>query len=355
MMNQPPPLDLALPYLTEDLEGIGGRIRARAEDFIVEEVSQYEPSGQGSHLYVNITRKNQTTRDLQLKLAELFDLRPQSIGTAGLKDKFAVTTQTFSILFEKNDKQADDVVTSIRDHLNLKVNWAKFHDKKLRVNHLTGNRFKILITDIRIPKSQAYERSLRIVEMIHQRGLPNYYGDQRVGKDGKNVREGWSILQGQKRFKDRWLSRILVSAYSSYLCNRYLAERMRRGLFDHLIPGDIVQNHKTGEHYWVNDLSADQSRYEAREVSFTAPMFGYKMSKTRGESAALEEEIFEESRMSNKKYKRMNVIGTRRIGRLTPRIKVSKASRGIQLSFMLQKGGYATTLLREFLKNEQGY
>ena len=130
---------------------------------------------------------------------------------------------------------------------------------------------------------------------------------------------------------------------------------MRRGFFDRLIHGDIVQNHKTGEQYWVIDLTSDQMRYESKEVSFTAPMYGYKMSKARSESASLEEEIFEESGMSNKKYKRLNVIGTRRIGRLTPRIKVSEVKRGIELSFMLPKGGYATTLLREFMKNEQGY
>jgi len=354
-MTQLPPLDLSLPYFTRGLEGVGGRIRARAEDFMVEEVSLYEPSGYGSHLYVNMTKKNLTTRAVQLKLAELFNLRPQNIGTAGLKDKFAVTTQTFSILFEKNDMQADAVVERIRDRLNLKVNWAKFHGNKLRVNHLIGNRFKILITDIRIPKRQAYERSQRIAEMIHLKGLPNYYGDQRVGKDGKNVKQGWAILQGQKRFNDRWLSNILVAAYSSYLCNRYLAERVRRGLFDRLMLGDIAQKHETGGIFWVNDLLADQPRYESKEISFTAPIYGYQMSKALDEAASLEEEIYQESEMSMNKLKRMKVTGTRRIGRLIPRIEVTMAPRGIQLSFMLHKGGFATILLREFLKNEQGY
>ena len=354
-MTQLPPLDLSLPYLTRGLEGVEGRIRARAEDFMVEEVSLYEPSGYGSHLYVNMTKKNQTTRSVQLKLAELFNLRPQNIGTAGLKDKFAVTTQTFSILFEKNDMQADDVVERIRARLNLKVNWAKFHGNKLRVNHLIGNRFKILITDIRIPKRQAYERSQRIAEMIHLKGLPNYYGDQRVGRDGKNVKQGWRILQGQKRFKDRWLSNILVAAYSSYLCNRYLAERVRRGLFDRLMLGDIAQKHETGGIFWVNDLLTDQPRYESKEISFTAPIYGYQMSKALDEAASLEEEIYQESEMSMNKLKRMKVTGTRRIGRLIPKIEVTAVPRGIQLSFMLHKGGFATILLREFMKNELGY
>ncbi len=354
-MTKPPPLDLSTPYLTADLEGIGGRIRARPEDFMVEEVALYEPSGYGSHLYVNITKRNQTTRAVQLQLADLFNLRPMNIGTAGLKDKYAVTTQTFSILFEKNDVRPDDTLELIKGSLNIKVNWAKFHGNKLRTGHHIGNRFKITITDIRMPTSQAAERSRRIAEMIHLKGLPNYYGEQRIGKHGEKVRQGWAILQGQKTFTDRWLSKLLVAGYLSYLCNRYLAERMRRGLFDRLLLGDIAKKHETGGIFWVNDPLTEQPRYEAQEISFTAPIYGYQMSKPLGEAAALEAEILEESEMPLETFRRMKVTGTRRFGRLTPRIEVTEAPRGVQLSFMLPKGGFATTLLREFMKTEQGY
>jgi tRNA pseudouridine13 synthase len=354
-MIKPPPLDLSLPYLTADLEGIGGRIRARPEDFMVEEVALYEPSGSGSHLYVNITKRNQTTRDVQLQLADLFNLRPENIGTAGLKDKHAVTTQTFSILFEKNDVRPDDASELIKDSLNIKLNWAKFHSNKLRAGHLIGNRFKIVIIDIRMPPNQAAERLRRIAETIHLKGLPNYYGEQRTGKDGKKVQEGWAVLHGQKTLTDRWLSKLLISVYKSYLCNRYLAERMRRGLFDRLLLGDIAKKHETGGIFWVNNLLTEQPRYDAQEISFTAPIYGYKMSQPQGEAAALEAEILEESKMSIETFRRMRVTGTRRFGRLTPRIEVTEAPRGVQLSFMLHKGGFATTLLREFMKTEQGY
>jgi tRNA pseudouridine13 synthase len=292
---------------------------------------------------------------VQLQLAELFNLRPRNIGTAGLKDKYAVTTQTFSILFEKNDVRPEDATALIEGSLNVEVNWAKFHDNKLRAGHLIGNRFKIMITDTRLPPSQAAERSRRIAEMIHLKGLPNYYGEQRIGRDGEKVREGWAILQGRKTFKDRWLSKLLVSVYKSYLCNRYLAERMRRGLFDRLLLGDIAKKHETGGIFWVNDPITEQPRYEAQEISFTAPIYGYKMSQPLGEAATLEAEILEESETSMETFRRMKVTGTRRFGRLTPRIEVTEAPRGIKLSFMLHKGGFATTLLREFMKTEQGH
>ena len=347
-----PPLDLSLPYITDGLEGIGGTIKACPEDFLVEEVPLYEPSGHGSHIYVNITKRNQTTRDVQTQLAKLFNLRPRNIGTAGLKDKHAVTTQTFSILVERNDVEAGEAMERIEDRLDVKVNWAKFHGNKFRAGHLIGNKFKIVITDLRMPTSRAVERITRIADVIHRKGFPNYYGTQRMGKNGQNVHEGWEIIQGIRKINDRWLSKLMVSAYQSYLCNRYLAERVRRGLFGSALLGDIAKKHDTGGIFWVNNPEIEQARFDAHEFSFTAPIYGYKMSQPFGEPGRLEAEVFEESGVPMETFEGMKLTGTRRFGRLTPRIKVSETQRGVRLSFMLNKGGYATTLLREFMKAE---
>ena len=344
------PLDLRLPYITEGLEGIGGRIRARPEDFVVEEVALYEPSGSGSHLYVNLTKVNQTTRDIQLQLAELFRLRPENIGTAGLKDKYSVATQTFSILFERGDVRPADAVELIEGSVDVKVNWAKWHANKFRAGHLVGNRFQVTITDIHMSQTRAEERARMIAECIHVRGLPNYYGEQRTGRHGKNVEEGREILRDRRAFADRWLRKLLVSGYQSYLCNRYLAERVGRGLFDGLLLGDIAKKHETGGIFWVNDLEAEQPRYLSKEISFTAPMYGYRMSQPTGDAAKLEAEILEESDVTMEALRRNGVTGTRRLGRLVPSIDVSVVPRGIRLGFMLHKGGFATTLLREFMK-----
>ena len=42
---------MQLPYLTGEFPGIGGRIKARAEDFFVQEIPLYEPAGEGEHIY----------------------------------------------------------------------------------------------------------------------------------------------------------------------------------------------------------------------------------------------------------------------------------------------------------------
>jgi tRNA pseudouridine13 synthase len=130
---------------------------------------------------------------------------------------------------------------------------------------------------------------------------------------------------------------------------------VRRGLFGKLLLGDIAKKHETGGIFWVNDPGIEQPRYDSQEISFTAPMYGYQMSQPLDEAAALEAEILDESGMSLEIFRSMRVKGTRRLGRLTPRIEVAVHARGVQLSFMLHKGGFATTLLREFMKTKQGY
>lgn len=345
-----PSIDLSLPYLTDEIEGIEGVIRATPEDFVVEEIDLYEPSGIGTHLYVNITKRDQTTREVQLQLAKLFKIRPQNVGTAGLKDKNSLATQTVSVqLSQGMSKQ--EAVERIQSRMDLTVNWAEFHSNKLRAGHLIGNKFSVTITKIPMATSTAIERIDDIVDIIHEKGLPNYYGEQRTGTTREKVLEGWEVLNGQKRLKDRWLSKLRLSGFQSYLCNRYLAERVNRGLFDTLITGDIAKKHDTGGIFWVSDLETDQSRFISHEISFTAPIFGHKMSTPLGESAALEEKILEDTGVTLETLKRAKLTGTRRFGRQIPKIEVKANQRGIQLSFTLSKGGYATTLLREIMKN----
>jgi tRNA pseudouridine13 synthase len=341
-------LDLTLPYITEGLPGIGGKIRQHPSHFQVEEIPIYQPQGTGNHLYVNITKENLTTREVQLRLADLFEIKPEEVGKAGLKDKYAVTTQTFSVLF--NDRASPEEITPIiEDNIPIKVNWAKYHNNKLRSGHLKGNKFTILITE----PAGTLEQAQTIADRINQDGLPNFYGVQRTGKQGENIRQGWLILKKKKRLGNRWLRKYLLSSYQSYLCNRYLVKRIERGLFTKILPGDIAKKHETGGLFWVEDPTTDQKRFDAKELSYTAPMFGYKMSKPKDESHALENEILEEMEIDLEEFRAQRVKGTRRIGRVLPEITVTGQENGVKLDFTLPKGGFATTLLREFMKNDE--
>jgi len=338
-----------LPYVTEGLPGTGGRIREICEDFIVEEIPAYEPEGTGEHLFVNLTRRGMNTRDISRQLAHLFELPYDSIGYAGLKDKQSVATQTYSVHTGALDRKTiDDLSVLISSELSVKVNWMGLHPRKIQSGHLKGNRFTINVTSLEVDADEGLRRANEIVEYLRRRGLPNFYGLQRVEKE--NTRRGLEIIKGRLKVRNRWLRRFLITSYIDLLCNEYLARRMETSTFYKLMQGDIAKKHTTGGLFIVEDAEAEQGRYDAGEISFTAPIYGPKMWMAEGPSGQLEQEILEDYDITLDELKRMKVRGSRRLGRLLPDIETRTTSRGLQLKFSLPKGAYATVVLREIMK-----
>jgi tRNA pseudouridine13 synthase len=350
-MAPPLELDLSLPYITPELPGIGGIIRGRPELFTVVEVPAFEPLGYGDHIYLSITKCKMTTRDTQIAIASLLGLRKEDVGHAGLKDKYAVSTQTFSILMPLDDPI--DVAKIIESHLGVTVNWTRRHPKKLRSGHLKGNTFTITIKDPETSPIVALGRAEKIQSNISRIGIPNYFGSQRIGKDGRNVIDGYDLIKGNYRERNRWLRRFLVSSYLSYLCNRYLAKRLNDGNFVRLLNGDLAKKHDTGGVFTVEESQVEQPRFERGEVSFTAPIYGYKMREAKYEAKALEDSIFSQAGVGIDDLRKVGADGTRRLGRLLPQIRVSEHPEGVTLTFTLPAGGYATVVLREFMKNDK--
>lgn len=335
---------MEIPYITKE-KGISGTIKQSPDYFIVEEIPVYDASGEGEHLFVNITKREMTTKYLEIALARLFNLTREKLGSAGLKDKNAITTQTISMLLPKaNLEEVKEKIES----LGVKVNWMKYHNNKLKPGHLFGNKFTIVITDLE-NKEKALEQAKKIAEEIKQKGVPNYYGEQRFGMDGDNAEKALQILKGELKVRDKWLRNFLLSSYQSYLCNLYLAERVNLGF--QLLEGDICKKHDTGGLFEVTDLEAEAIRYENKEISFTAPMFGDKLWKAKGEAGNLENSIVAKSGLTEEQINRLGA-GTRRLGRLIINdLDVKLVGLGLEVSFSLPKGAFATIVLREFMKN----
>ena len=343
-----------LPYITSEIQGIGGRIRAVPAHFVVEELPLYKTLGEGKHLYVNITKEGLTTREVQHRLATLFGVPEIDVGFAGLKDKHARTTQSFSIPVGNTSSDGIDVATAlIQRELPVAVNWGRLHPNKLRIGHLAGNRFTIIITELEIAEPEALERAQRVASALRDRGLPNYFGPQRFGYDGENVVRGREILLGRFKMSDRWLRRYLVNSYQSHLCNCYLALRVALGLFDRVLLGDIARKCATRSLFEVKDVEVEQARYAAHEISFTAPIYGYEMQMATGTPGELEDKVLTEAGLTLNSFERLKANGSRRVGRLLPEdLTVKTSPEGLTLSFVLPKGGFATTVLREFMKTD---
>ncbi len=336
-----------LPYITSK-EGIGGKLKKKPEHFIVEEIPLYDPSGKGKHLYINITKKGLNSIDIQKKIAESLNIKEFDIGFAGLKDKNAVTTQTFSVPLNNGSvEKLKQAILSLQSD-NVKINWFKLHNNKLKPGHLLGNRFKIIISDV---NKGALPNAEKIIKEIKKKGLPNYFGEQRFGIENNNIKKGHDLIKGRLKIRDRWLRRFLMNSYQSYLCNLYLANRVKKGLFDKLIKGDIAKKYDTGGLFEVKDLDKEQKRYENMEISFTAPIYGIKMLDAKFEAKKLESLILKKSEISIEDLKKAGIKGTRRAGRLVVNNFIAEeCSEGIQLRFSLPKGSFATVVLREIIK-----
>ncbi len=347
-------LKFNLPYISAALPGIGGQLRSSPEQFVVEELPLYDPIGEGQHLYVNLTKQELTTREVQKQLASLFKLSMDDIGFAGMKDKYARTTQTFSLnIGFVEGTVVDEAAKRIEEHLPVTVHWVKLHRNKLKVGHLLGNRFSIRVTDLAIPGQEALERAQAIIDHIQLHGLPNFYGPQRLGHQGSNVYRGFELLTGRRTVRDRWLRDLLRASVQSYMCNRYLTERVERGLFDQIILGDVAKKYDTGGLFEVEDVAAEQPRYERKEISFTAPIYGPKMWITKGDAGALESAVLDESGLSMDDLHKARMTGTRRMGRLIfSDLQVKAQDDGLDVTFSLPKGAFATVVLREIMKTD---
>ena len=337
----------SLPFISADLPGIGGEIKAEPAHFVVEELPLYEPAGEGQHVYVRLTREGWTTRALQEWLVDLFGLREVDVGCAGLKDKHARATQTFSLLLRDVDEAT--VARHIEESLPVEVVWVRRHRNKLRRGHLLGNRFHIVVLD---PEAEALTRAGAVAQALQAHGLPNFYGVQRFGISGENAKRGREALLGRGPRK-RWLRRFLLSAYQAALFNTWLTERMRRGWFERLLTGDIAKKTDTGGLFEVENAAVELPRFERGEITTTGPIYGARMRWASGEPGELEREVLEAAGVTTEMLRRARLDGSRRRARLLLNdLRIDPHPNGLLFTFALPKGAYATTVLREFMKTE---
>lgn len=347
-MNNPPGkhfLIIELPYITPGLSGIGGEIKSLPEHFVVEEIPLYEPLGEGEHIYITLTREGWTTRGLQKSLAQLFGLKEWGVGYAGLKDKQARVTQTFSLHLPKENVSM--IKQIICDHLPVEIHRVERHRNKLRTGHLQGNRFRIFLQR---PDENAYEQALAIAKELAIRGLPNFYGVQRFGAAGDNALHGLEILEDRGP-KQRWKKRFLIDALRSALFNIWLTERIKGKWFETLRIGDIACKTVSGGLFEVTNLPAEMERFQKGEIAYTGPIYGAGMMWATGDTGEVEQKVLADAGVTDAMLRAARIDGTRRIARiLVDDLLIEAQTDGLWFSFTLPPGVYATTVLREFMK-----
>jgi tRNA pseudouridine13 synthase len=341
-----------LPYLTARLPGIGGVLRRQPEDFRVEEVPLYLPTGQGEHLYVRVTKRGLSTPDLVSSMASILGVKARCIGVAGLKDARAVTTQLVSV--QGIDPEA--LARLDRDQRILSVEVLGRHGNRLRTGHHAGNRFRIVIRDVDV---DAAARVAEILDEVMRRGMPNYFGPQRQGRGGLNYQTGAALLRDAERRGRMPRSQRMwfLHAYQSYLFNRIVSARIDR--LDRMLVGDWAMKHVNGACFEVQDAETEQVRAEAFEISPTGPLFGSRAPWASGEPGNLERavaaEVGETPESLRQAASACGFRGERRALRAKAQdLEWSVDERSLTLSLVLPPGAYATSFLREIMKPERG-
>jgi tRNA pseudouridine13 synthase len=339
-MNHPA---MSPPLFTADLPGVGGRIRARDEDFEVEEVPSYEPCGTGDHLYLWIEKRGVAPEFFARTVAQRLGTHPGNVGTAGLKDRHAVTRQWVSV-----PKECEANVAKL-DGDGIRVLKTGRHTNKLKPGHLRGNRFRILVRDA----DRAVDVNA-VLERIRANGLPNFYGPQRFGRDGGTVDLGLQCLAGKapKRIRP-FLFRFALSAVQSLLFNDYLSRRMRDNLFRTVLAGDVMAKWPVGGMFVAQDAAAEQARFDAKETVTAGPMFGKKTYPAEGVAAEREAVVLRDNGLSLGSFGGFGklVMGTRRHNLVyLDDLASGWEADGLRLSFTLPAGSYATVLLAEVMK-----
>jgi tRNA pseudouridine13 synthase len=337
-----------VPLLTPELPGTSGMVRVTEEDFFVEELPLYAESGAGEHLYLTVEKRGRTTQEVVKEIARALGARERDVGTAGLKDRRAVTVQRISVATKVPPGEALGLSGP-----GYRVLGAARHENKLRTGHLKGNRFRIVVRGV---VGDALARAATIAARLQQIGAANLFGPQRFGMRGDNAALGRAILLREHAVRDRFLRRLALSALQSELFNRCLAARIADGLFGTAIEGDVLKKRSTGGLFVCEDRAADAPRVASFEVDPAGPLPGHSIFAARGEALRREEAVLEEAGVDRAWFAvgGQEMQGARRTYRIAPedlRIEPLGAN-ALAIGFALPKGAYAVSVLREITKTD---
>ena len=321
-----------------------GEPRARAtlsadpEDFRVTEIEKFLPDGEGDHGWLRIRKRGVNTEEVAAALARVAGVPRSAVGFAGMKDRLAVAVQWFSVdLAGRPEPRWASIESEAVEVLEV----AR-HRRKLRRGALLGNRFQIVLRDV---TGAALDERLAAVRAG---GVPNYFGSQRFGRDGANLRLAESLLVRRRRVRDRHRRSLALSAARAYVFNRVLAARVGLGTWDVPVPGDVMGLDGRGSVFALDRVDAGLVERAARgEVHPTGPLWGRGARQVSGAAREVEDGIVAQAAALCRGLEREGLHQDRRALRVFAKgfdCRIAGDGRA-SLAFSLPPGAYATTVL----------
>ncbi len=329
-------------------------IRSQANDFQVDEQLPFELSGEGEHVWLRIQKEGTNTDWVAEQLAKFAEVPHVAIGFAGMKDRHAITTQWFSVnLAGKTSPNWADFETD-----DIKIIEQNRHSRKLKRGVLAGNTFQLILRGLTGAESD-WEAAL---QQIAKQGVPNYFGEQRFGHHGNNLRRADQWFSTGKAPRKRTQKSLYLSAARSWLFNQVLSTRVGDNTWNTVLEGDILRLSGTKTSQFIAGFVDDDlvERVERMDIHPTGPLWGKGTLEVIGEVAVLESSILSHWLAWQSSLEKAGLTQSRRALRLIPEGLIwqfiedalNPGKLALQLDFSLTSGGYATAVLRELANIE---
>ncbi|WP_192034889.1 tRNA pseudouridine(13) synthase TruD [Halomonas sp. YLGW01] len=330
-----------------------GDYRAVPEDFVVEECLGFSPEGEGEHLWLWVEKRTLTTHELARMLAQACGVRERDIGYAGMKDRQAVTRQWLSVHLPGREAP-ENLQAALEARLGTDearvvclLDQAR-HPRKLKRGVHRGNRFLLRLTGDVVEDPSLEARWRRLVEQ----GVPNYFGPQRFGPEGRNLARARALLvRGWRKRDDR--QGMLLSAARSYLFNQLLAARIADGSWATPLPGELVMLEGSASQFLADDMDDVLRERAARlDVHPSGVLWGSGRLASQGQAAERERTVIATEPELAAGLEAAEVRMARRPLRLcldAPRLR--REAGALHLAFGLPRGAFATAVLRELMTN----
>jgi tRNA pseudouridine13 synthase len=270
-------------------------------------------------------------------------LSPSDVGWGGRKDKTAVVEQTVSLRCGVHHPL--EAVAQALDDLPFEILAIDRHGNKIKTGHVAANRFEVVVSGVDV---DALPRARDIAERLKRTGVPNFYGPQRFGYGLRNIPRGFALFNaGRKKRKDAFMASVVQST----LFNIWLKLRIEDGLCNRLLAGDIVKKRNTGGMFTVDDPQIESPRFDAGEIVYTGPIFGFKMKPATDDAGQRERDLLADFDLTPEDFRPLRAPGSRRIAILhLSDLDIDAVTDGLRFRFTLPAGAYATTVLREFTR-----
>lgn len=316
------------------------RIRDCPEDFRVIEELGFAPTGEGEHLYLRIRKMGWNTADVAAWLARALGVRRRDVGRAGLKDRHALTEQWFAVHLPGRDVRLPDLPEGVE------IVRAVRHRRKLRIGALRGNRFIIRLRGF---DGDAVALNRRLLA-ISRGGVPNWFGEQRFGRQGGNLAAADRLFHGE-RVTDRHLRGLYLSAARGFLFNRVLAERVRAGNWNRVLQGDLMTFTGSRSLFPADDTTPFDRRLDELDLHPSGPLHGVDGVTPTEETLRLERDVLSQHADFARGLEDYRLRAERR----ALRVAVENLAwhrlddDDWELAFSLTAGSYATAVLRELV------